>query len=254
MAGERTPSSQGGANGFSSSSDDEISLREHIQRQIDVVRETAVLRIDIERKHTDEKIAGTMVYLQRIVADLTKHHDERFTTAMLTLRDQETERDKRFEQRFLAQERAVAVALARVDLEFHERIKSVREETQAALDSADKAIVKSENSSDKRFASVNEFRAQLSDQALTFMPRKESDVRIDAIAEKIEANANRINELQLRLSSRLDLSQGQMTGGREAIMDKRTANGAVLALVGMGITIFLAALTVIGFVIANGSP
>jgi len=251
MAGERTPSQHGDP---PRTNDDEISLREHVQRQIDVVRETAERRLTAERTHADEKIAGTVLYLERVVADLVVRIDERFAVAMKMTTDRDTEKDKRYEQRFLAQEQAVAVALSRVDLEFHERIKSVREETQASLDAADKAISKSENAADKRFDSVNAFRAQLSDQALTFMPRKESDVRIDAIAEKIEANAARINDLQLRVSSRLDLNQGQMTGGREAIQDKRASNGAMIAIVGFGITIVLALITVIGFVVANGSP
>ena len=254
MAGERTPSSQSGPNGFSSSSDDEISLREHMQRQIDVFRSGAQIRIAEEREHTDEKIASTKELLEKVVADLAFRLDERFTVAIKMTTDRDIEKDKRYDQRFQAQEQAVQLALARVDKEFHEHLQSVREETSAALDAADKAINKSEVSIEKRFDAVNEFRAQLADQASSFMPRKESDVRMDAVTEKIDANANRINELQLRMTSRLDINQGQVAGGREAIMDKRTANGAVLALVGMGITIFLAALTVIGFVIANGSP
>jgi len=251
MAGERTPSQHGSG---SLSDDDAISLREHIQRQLDVIRETAQTLFKAERSHTDDSITSTSVYLERIVADLALRFDQRHDISTSVEQDRDFEKDKRYEQRFQAQEQAIAIALSRVDLEFHERIKSVREETQAALDSADKAIMKSEIAADKRFEGANKFREQLSDQAASFMPRKEADVRMEALGEKIDSNSNRLNALQLQLSSRLDLSQGQVAGGREAIMDKRTANGAVLALVGMGITIFLAALTVIGFVIANGSP
>jgi len=211
MTGERTPANN-------RNTDDEISLREHMQRQLDV-----------ERNHTDETLDASEEFLKRLIL----------------------EHDRRYEQRFVAQEQAVMVALARVDKEFHKHIRSVREETHAALMAADKAILKSEVSIEKRFDGVNAFRQQLAEQALSFMPRKEADVRMDALTEKIDSNLDRLNALQLQLSSRLDLSQGQQTGGREAIQEKRASNGMVLALVGMGITVVLALMTVIGFVAAN---
>lgn len=74
------------------------------------------------------------------------------------------------------------------------------------------ALAKAEQATEKRFDAVNEFRAQLTDQAATFMPRSESEVRISAVTEKLEANGERINQLELRLSSRLDLSKGMFTG------------------------------------------
>lgn len=75
------------------------------------------------------------------------------------------ESDKRYEQRFGAQEKAV----------------------NAALTAAKEAVSKAETSAEKRFDSVNEFRAQLSDQAATFMPRMESEQRMSTLDEKIGA-------------------------------------------------------------------
>lgn len=86
------------------------------------------------------------------------------------------EADRRNEQRFAAQEKAVA----------------------AALQAAKEAVAKAEIAAEKRFDSVNEFRAQLSDQAGTFMPRREAEQRADALAEKL-------NEV----SSRIDRREGQ---------------------------------------------
>lgn len=122
------------------------------------------------------------------------------------------ERDRRYEQRFAAQEQAVSLALTRVDKEFHEHLAQVRTETHAALEAADKAITKSETATERRFESVNEFRAQLSDQSRTFMPRAESLQRHEQTAEKLDGLENRVREEVSRINSRLDLAAGRTTG------------------------------------------
>lgn len=187
---------------------------EAFQRQLDAILLGAQTRLNMEREHTDEMIEATRVLFAQRVDDLARRLDDRIDMHLTVSRDHIEERDKRHDQRFAAQEQATSLALARVDKEFHEHLISVREETHAALDAADKAIHKSELSIEKRFDNVNEFRAQLADQASSFMPRKESDVRMDAITEKIDVNAERLNALQLQMSSRLDLTQGQATGSR----------------------------------------
>ncbi len=75
------------------------------------------------------------------------------------------ERDTQYQQRFEAQEKAVT----------------------AALDAAKEAVAKAETAAEKRFDAVNEFRAQLADQASTFMPRNEYNVQYQSLNEKIDA-------------------------------------------------------------------
>lgn len=87
--------------------------------------------------------------------------------------------EKRNGQRFDAQEKAVA----------------------AALQAAKEAVTKAEIAAEKRFDSVNEFRAQLSDQANTFMPRLEAEQRIAMQAEKLDT-----------LASRMDSREGKSVG------------------------------------------
>lgn len=77
------------------------------------------------------------------------------------------ERDTRYQQRFDAQQ------LGLTD----------------ALKAAEKAVVKAEVATDKRFEGVNEFRETLSDQANTFMTRHEYSAAHDALVEKVEAIA-----------------------------------------------------------------
>lgn len=125
------------------------------------------------------------------------------------------ERDCRYRERFEAQEKAVSVALAAVETRMIERLEAARREHAAALAANDKAIAKQEIAAEKRFEAVNEFRAQLSDQAATFMPRAEYDrahldlgVRVEngdkALAEKLEQAIrtleNRMIQLQTQVS------------------------------------------------------
>ena len=78
--------------------------------------------------------------------------------------------------RFNAQEKAVEAALAAQE-------KAVA----AALAAADRAVAKAERAAEARFESVNEFRGTLTDQAATFLPRREYENAHTAVVEKVEA-------------------------------------------------------------------
>src|SRR6185295_19908076 len=77
--------------------------------------------------------------------------------------------------RFEAQEKAVAAALAAQE-------KAVN----AALTAADRAVAKAETAAEKRFESVNEFRAQLADQARNFLTTQEANIRFASLTEKVD--------------------------------------------------------------------
>lgn len=105
-------------------------------------------------------------------------------------------------------------------------ITSQAEKVALALDATEKAIGKAEVATSKaidkaevanadRFAAVNEFRGQLSDQVATFMPRSEHGVEMSACAERI----GRVDELV----KTMQIWQGNITG-RIAIL------GAVFAV------------------------
>lgn len=90
------------------------------------------------------------------------------------------ELDKRSEQRFEDQEKSV----------------------QAAMLAAKEAVLKAENAAEKRADAANEFRAQLADQAATFMPRTETQLihsalsaRVDAVEASIERSVGRSHGL-----------------------------------------------------------
>jgi len=151
------------------------------------------------------------------------------------------ERDKRFADHIEATERALLLALeganekvAEADRRYaegrasdtqrltelaNEREKrqeqaheSARQAVQAALTAAKEAVDKAELAAERRFASVNEFRAQLSDQALTFLPRQEYarahtdlEARLEAvntnILDRMDAAVRSLNEKYDRLAA-----------------------------------------------------
>ena len=93
------------------------------------------------------------------------------------------------DQRYNASDKAITAALA-----------AQKEAIAAALTAADKAGAKAETASEKRFDSVNEFRAQQADIIATFMPRAEALVLINALGDKLDLQAARLDKLDGRSS------------------------------------------------------
>jgi hypothetical protein len=100
-------------------------------------------------------------------------------------------------------------------------LEAAEKAVATALTSAEKAVAKAEVAADKRFESVNEFRQQLSDQTATFPTRNEMDTRFQALRSDTDRNQQRIGELELRLTSRLDTAQGTLAGGQAAVGERR---------------------------------
>ena len=66
------------------------------------------------------------------------------------------------------------------------RFVAAEERTTLALTAADRAVVKAETATEKRFDAVNEFRATLADQASRLMPRAEVEQIVKGLNEKID--------------------------------------------------------------------
>jgi hypothetical protein len=160
---------------------------------------------------------------------------------------------KALDAAFLAQQTAMRTAFDAAD-------KAVA----AALESAEKAVVKAETAAEKRFESVNEFRAQLTDQAATFISRQEFDTVNKSLVDKFEQSAISLAEsaeakyvrnadlitaqgdritnelrrsqvdradLEQRLTSRLDLMAGRDTGTAESgIVHRESLNSKLIGL------------------------
>lgn len=129
-------------------------------------------------------------------------------------------------------------------------LMSEAEQVKLALDASKEAIDKAERSTQKaidrtaediatRFASVNEFRAQLSDQVATFMPRREAEQLVRALSDKLEAGREQVVQGDAKLDERLKaLERGQANQqGRTAMV------GVLLAVVVVAVNIAIALLT-----------
>jgi chemotaxis protein CheY-P-specific phosphatase CheC len=66
------------------------------------------------------------------------------------------------------------------------RFDSLNKLTDAALSSAQTAVLKAESAAEKRFESINEFRATLSDQQRTLMPRSEAEITLNTLREEVK--------------------------------------------------------------------
>ncbi len=83
-------------------------------------------------------------------------------------------------------DRRFEAGLAALAAQFRDGLAAQDKAVQIAMIASEKAVVKAEVAAEKRFEATNEFRGQLADQALTFMPRVEAEQRIAALAEKLD--------------------------------------------------------------------
>jgi hypothetical protein len=93
--------------------------------------------------------------------------------------------DKRYEQRFDASQKALEVGFAAAKAAVDASFSAQKEAIGAALAAADRAVSKAELATEKRFESVNEFRATLDNQQRTLIPRSEVAVIEKGLQEKI---------------------------------------------------------------------
>ena len=160
--------------------------------------------------------------------------DRRFTSEKEVLDCQFGERDKRLHTELAERDKAVSVLAAglrenidRGDDALREHIRNQIDQIKAALISAGEleiarvnsvinqitsvhreidieaqatkeAVRKAETATEKRFESVNEFRAQMADQSALFISRREVEAVANAQAEKITAITDRLNRSEGR--------------------------------------------------------
>lgn len=135
----------------------------------------------------------------------------------------------KYEVQFRSQEEALRAQLI-----------ALRENTQIAFQSSEKAIEKAALASEKRFDSVNEFRQTLTDQTATFMPRAQVETMFANVNEKVNA-----------LAVRAERTEGVSSGGKENT-DQHRQNTALWIALASGFIAFLSLLIGgLGLFIAN---
>jgi hypothetical protein len=168
------------------------------------------------------------------VDSLQKYTVQRIDDLVMLLDERHRAQIKATEAAFMAQQAAMRTAFDAAD-------KAV----QAALIAVEKASDRAEGASDKRFESVNEFRGQLADQAANLISRSEYLVQHNALDDKVISISDRVTQLELRLTSRLDLAKGNEAGAKESEGDRRLDSAAIaqwaaMALIGIGVIVSIA--------------
>lgn len=87
---------------------------------------------------------------------------------------------------------------------FEKRIDATKDSANLALSASEKAIAKAEIASEKRFESVNEFRAALNDSSRNNITRSEVDSRFEALTDKIKDLGDRQNRQDASKQGLLD--------------------------------------------------
>lgn len=234
------------------------TLRMYMQTQIDQLNTLLNQRFEAQKtamhtafvaaeQSTNDNVEAAVdqarqktINVEAQISDLKTMLDERYATQV-----------KAVDAAFLAQQTAMQTALTAAETA-----------VSKALESAEKAVIKAEISSDKRFEAVNEFRAQLADQARTFMPRSESELAVGRNTERIQELTTEIAKMILRteavasddrnseriqeLTSRINVNEGRGVGQEETNTNQRLNTGQVLlaisvliGAIGLIITIFV---------------
>ena len=113
--------------------------------------------------------------------------------------------------------------LSEMDKRHAAQLEAIREQTKAAFASSEKAILKAEAASERRFESVNEFRAALSDQGRLMMPRIETETLLNVVNEKIED-----------LRKQMDVKTGSKRGGDAMLGYAIGVCGVITAIIAIG--------------------
>jgi predicted nucleic acid-binding Zn-ribbon protein len=104
-----------------------------------------------------------------------------------------------------------------------------------ALANVEKAVHKTDEAVERRFAGVNEFRQALTDQTNTFIPRSEHSVQFRAMNERADILSARMAAMDTQLATIMGKSQGVGVAG--AVVYAGIL--AVTAVVGILISVFL---------------
>jgi hypothetical protein len=98
------------------------------------------------------------------------------------------------------------------DRRYEERFLALKSENSLALSAAERAVLKAEIATEKRFESVNEFRGTLDSQQRTLIPRSEVSVLVDGLNEKINGLAKIVDE-QKAVITKLQAERQGVVGG-----------------------------------------
>lgn len=118
------------------------------------------------------------------------------------------------------------------------RIDSIYKLIDERQSANERDIEKSMAAAEKRFESINEFRAQLADQALTFMPRAEAQAIFKSVIDRLESQSKAVATSQAELRSRLDIIAGSSTGEDSHRLDTNRLITVIISAIAVAVAIY----------------
>lgn len=230
----------------------EPTLRE-MASAIDSLKELIKERIEA----TEQRIEQHVNALEDVLTARKNYHDERYKV----LKEESINVEIRIRSELKSLEDRVNTYLAALKEEIKLAFHNAEMYASSAREFAEKAVLKAEISADKRFESVNEFRSTLSDQAGTFMPRKETESLvlqnrnlIDSLKRDIQAQrdetrndlaasiASLKNDIQSLRETRSAAEAGQIQN-KEGTLHGQWLFGVIIAVLGLGFSVVVWILT-----------
>jgi len=187
---------------------------------------------------------------------LKEYEDARRNDLRDMLQERYQQQTKAVDAAFDTQQTAMQTAKIEQATAMRTALDAAKDAVTTAMSASEKAVAKAETSTDKRFEAVNEFRAQLSDQAATFATRNDLDVRFQAMSDKMNLEYQHFNDLgtnrdktiaalDIKISHRLDLEQGRDTGTNDSRNNRRLDTGSMVAIISVVLVVISIAITVI---------
>jgi hypothetical protein len=181
---------------------------------VDTLREYLIQKLTDLRAALHEEISAQRDFTRQQIADLRDSGRVMTTDLRDSIRTQAEDQRRMLDERYATQTKALDAAF-----------KAAEQAVSVALANAEKATTKAELAADRRLEGMNEFRGALTDQTKTFLPRAEFNPAHEALIERITGMGERMNALELRLTSRLDTAQGRSGGWSESRSERRLDAG-----------------------------
>lgn len=194
------------------------SLHDHIEKIFEEKQRATEIA---ERER--EKASQTLQVERNRATDVAEREREKAAQALsVTLAQAIREGDERLREHIQNQVEQINAALTSVEEKAIIRQEGTQQQIDNRFHYTETAVAKAEANNEKRFASVNEFRSQLSDQVTTFLPR-----------EVAEAQLEELRKAMSTVHSRLDLIQGHGTGETETRSRQQVSIGQLIGIVSL---------------------
>lgn len=216
--------------------DPTVLTTEALHREVNNLREIIEERlaglnslIAVHVNHLDEQIGEQRHYYDAVLQERDVRYEERFTASQVAVTAAFEASEKSVATAFEAREKAIAAA-------FESSEKAVR----AAFESADKAITKAEISIEKRADATYVALGELQRLLGALMPRAEAEGRFASSLDSLNEIRKTYDGSWALLSDRVKGLEARGQGKAESQFDMRAWMVALVAFVGLAVTIAVA--------------